>query len=41
MGGLDGNARVHLTQDMATERRRSVGLSKEEMAEAVERTQQS
>ena len=41
MGGLDGNARVRLTRDMATERRRSVGLSKDEMAEAVENAQKA
>ena len=39
MGGLEGNARVRLTRDMADERRRSVGMSKEEMSQAVENVQ--
>lgn len=41
MGGLGGNARVRLTRDMADERRRSVGMSKEEMTQAVENVQNS
>ena len=37
-GGLAGNARKRMTPAMAGERRRSVGLSKEEMDEQVEKS---
>lgn len=36
MGGLEGNARVRMTPEMAAARRRSVGLSKEEMNQAMD-----
>ena len=36
MGGLEANARVRMTPEMAAARRHSVGMSKEEMTQAVE-----
>lgn len=36
MGGLDGNARVRMTPQMASERASSMGLSKAEMTENIE-----
>lgn len=41
MGGLNGNARIRMTPEMAAERVRERGMSKDEVAEQVEKVKQS
>lgn len=38
MGGLDGNARIRMTPQMAGERRASAVISKEEVDEQLEKS---
>ena len=39
MGGLDGNARIRMTPEMAGQRRHSVGISKDEQTDHIEKFQ--
>jgi len=41
MGGLGGNARIRMTPEMAAQRVRERGLSKDDIAEQVEKVKHS